>query len=81
MNKYENEKLKYICDTIGYAWLLQQWWRDAREIIFAQEFMDKYEKYLYHKPINYLSFKRDILKNLDNPVDYLFNMIWWKQTQ
>lgn len=56
---------------------------NVREIIFTQEFMDKYIKYTEKNwiiaPSKYKTFLIDLHKNLDNSVDYLYNTIWlWK---
>lgn len=87
----EHEKLKWICDKIGYEidyeFLDLEFVFDydrysqsppqkinVREIIFTQEFMDKYiNKLSYTKPklFNY----EGLIENLDNLVDYLYNLI------
>lgn len=56
---------------------------DVREIIFTQEFMDRYinysEKHWIIAPSKYKTFLIDLHKNLDNLVDYLYNTLWlWK---
>jgi len=50
---------------------------DVREIIFTQEFMDKFKEYYYKEeteimPTDYIA---PILFHLNNPVDYLHNLI------
>lgn len=85
--KTEHEKLKEIADKIWYELLLcniKQYKRidwiewffyvDVREIIFTPEFMGKFVDY---KPsINMCN----IFNNLDNPVEYLFDLLeLWKQ--
>jgi len=93
----EYEKLKEICDVIGYEMLYMKntnWfcencqsddvkintWFDIREVIFTQEFMDKYFNKLYwwriRNWIEAMIIKEDILKNLDNPTEYLYNTLW-----
>ena len=91
----EHEKLKEICDKIGYKYrdddlyyydwdnFVHDWNQelrklDVREIIFTQEFMDAYN---YHR--NTWKIYTDIIEpwiwlmdNLDNPVDYLAELIW-----
>jgi len=95
-----HEKLKEMADLIGYDlfrtelidWFLftSDWpYRilDEREIIFTQEFMDKFRKYITnnHKTheewlicvektgkINW------ILSHLDDPTDYLYNLLFNK---
>jgi len=92
----EHEKLKEICDVIGYE---SKYWNtdvrpnwfykwdccwpeyiDVREIIFTQEFIDKYFNKLYwwriRNWIEAMIIKEDILKNLDNPTEYLYNTLW-----
>ena len=65
MNKTEHEKLKAICDKIGYEIKIDLEWdctirnddysedvtiiRDVREIIFTPEFMDCIFSYLKNK--------------------------------
>jgi len=89
----EHEKLKEICDTIGYKtnffykkewykeWYYQAYWNGWRkvkvcEIIFTQEFMDKYRTYINLD----LEFSKWIILHLNNPVDYLYNTLkLWKQ--
>lgn len=93
----EHEKLKQICDKIWYKyWNFQKWkfmrfWYDniqesVKEIIFTQEFMDKY--FYYYRDKNNYNFtlhwelwtKQLIFRNLNNPVEYLYNLLeLWKQ--
>ena len=84
----EHEKLKWICDKIGCEIKIQtyknntfynRFWNvcDVREIIFTQEFMDKFKEYYYKEeteimPTDYIA---PILFHLNNPVDYLHNLI------
>lgn len=60
---------------------------NVREIIFTQKFMDLFLKYLAIKFINednpknyiridYEQIKSQLLMNLDNPVDYIYNLIF-----
>ena len=118
INMNEHEKLKCICDKIGYEvkwdihmnWLLKNevWtlyfeklrknfykviclWEtrnvDVREIIFTQDFMEKYISYIDKNISPWIFVKREkwelvipeihdwLIRNLDNPVDYLYNLI------
>jgi hypothetical protein len=50
----------------------------VQEIIFTQEFMDKYFMAWYNKWLKQERLEKlhtDILQNLDNPVDYLYKLI------
>ena len=87
----EHEKLKAICEKIWYnisngyfeiegMLYFKSWYSyvdiDVREIIFTQEFMDKLSEYLNKNSIK--DFKKmwwDICNNLDNPVEFLYNLI------
>jgi len=83
----EHEKLKAICDKIGYEFWdmkyeLDQWY--YKQIIFTQEFMDKFlliRKDWKLKTIPCLSLKWTfyewLMENLDDPVPYLYNLILW----
>jgi len=85
----KHEKLKEVADLIWYEnddinfehsfWIVRKtpweiWFRilNVREIIFTQEFMD-----LFFKKIDFPdSFERmELLRNLNNPVDYLYELI------
>jgi hypothetical protein len=82
----EHEQLKEICDKIGYMYNVSS---DTfvdfdnniisiREIIFTQEFMDKLFAFLLNKHTSVLmanTKKQGLLKNLDNPTEYLYNLI------
>ena len=61
-------------------WLICEWNRDVREIIFTPEFMKKLENYCYSnidKDLDML--KIMIMSNLRDPVQYLYNTLWlWK---
>ena len=108
--KIEHQKLKEICDEIGYEstkyyfntntdkqcfikeaevyiweW---EWTRcseekrdlelkaDVREIIFTQEFMDKlFKEYNWDDFLSEEEMAFSILENLDNIVEYLYNLI------
>lgn len=51
---------------------------NVREIIFTQEFMDKLFAFLLNKHTSILianTKKQGLLKNLDNPTEYLYNLI------
>lgn len=113
----EHEKLKIICDEIGYKYRVKttqaikspfyyntqakEFWYDfaitktdirvnrswihidyteyefivldIREIIFTQEFMDKFEA--KYENLSWKYWQSALLKNLDNPVEYLYNTI------
>jgi len=47
---------------------------DVREIIFTQEFMDKFIKYTNNEDEEWEWFRYILLKNLDNLVPYLYNL-------
>jgi len=82
----EHLKLKIICDKIWYEikfsnmywknWILytdiwiSEIYKDVREIIFTQEFMDKFEKKYWLIEAWTL-----IRSNLNNPTEYLYNLI------
>ena len=84
----EHEKLHKICKQIGYdAWIPLDWvfkdvnWKvDVREIIFTQEFMDAYRKYYIDNFIEWFQIEsmyfQLLQNNLDNPVDYLYSLIF-----
>mgnify|MGYP007057166854 CR=1 FL=1 len=89
----EHEQLKIICDKIWYKiewqwyfdfdlWftIISRWFDkplDVREIIFTQEFMEKYISYTFSKcskyDITYVWYW--LLNNLNNPVEHLYNLI------
>jgi len=99
----EHEKLKVICDKIGYKSntyktcnpceienIDLQWtevdineinWVDVeknvREIIFTQEFMDKYIDYVCDNRWHWIAewVLQYIGQHLNDPVDYLYNLI------
>ena len=106
----EHQKLKEICDKIGYeinpnkfkvgrtfirhreskqcTQCLKMWIydhiADIREIIFTQEFMDKYSEHILWDvkddesaiwQLNIAGFHYSILKHLNDPVGYLYNLI------
>lgn len=109
----EHEKLKKICDTIGYSSYQWKWSKygnfffketdsyitdpnnsdrvkptdvawviiDVREIIFTQEFRNKFCLHIIDLNIIrhwvwwYYLFD-EINDNLDNPVDYLYDLIF-----
>lgn len=62
---------------------LQQWWRDEREIIFTQEFMNKYLKFYWiiRDLETWWCFYDELFSYIDSPTDYLYDLIIWKQTQ
>ena len=80
----EHEKLKWICDTINNNNIvniyhnntyLNRFWNvaDVREIIFTPVFINKYYNYINKKKI-FLNLNI-LMQNLDDPVEYLFNLI------
>lgn len=83
----EHKQLKEICDKIWYEvfesndwyWHLYKCWNiilDVREIIFTQDFMDKLYQFIEHdEPLSFLEYWNWLLHNLDNPVQYLYNLI------
>jgi len=88
----EHEQLKYICDKIWYEikykfdrtyyeQVADTEYRtiDVREIIFTQEFMDKYweyyKEYKFSSSSIYQTMQLELLNNLDNPVQYLYELI------
>ena len=91
--KTEHEKLKEICDTIGYEIDTSNeyyWYSDSykslrsqtsseevnvREIIFTPEFKVKLWGYFYHNVES--MFEIDLIQNLDDPVEYLYNLLLW----
>ena len=104
----EHEKLKEICDLIGYnleysltsldidedeyliqwKYFIEEWFYndkwvpniiDVREIIFTQEFMDRLYKYYSIKlnwPMWMSLFSESLLFHLNDPVSYLYNLLW-----
>ena len=86
----EHEKFIEICDLIECEswywdtirrWYIYKWEEelDVREVIFTQEFMEKLTIQLEKKMWSEM-FKRGLLDNLDNPVQYLYNTLWlWNQ--
>ena len=78
-----HEKLKIICDKIWYKIDLYKdinwYWiiKDVREIIFTQDFMDLFECNCDNLAWKY--WRVALLKNLDNPVEFLFDLLeLWK---
>ena len=78
------KELKDICYLIGYEYETCYCYEcckyNVREIIFTQDFMDKYIKYCENQwiiaPSKYKMFLIDLHKNLDNSVEYLYNTLW-----
>ena len=72
----EWEKLKTICDKIWY-WTRIRLGLDVREIIFTEDFIDKlrYELKVIHWKDNAYIYINKLLEYLDNPVNYLYNLI------
>lgn len=70
-----------------FNWFIGQddWWdfyyADVREIIFTQEFMDKfflYRRQAFNIDLN-RNVKADMFDHLDDPVSYLYNLLGlWK---
>jgi hypothetical protein len=85
MNKYE--KLKYICDTIWHeaTFVVYNWEiTNEKDVIFTQEFVKYFIKYYLPEWYSKNQLKDlfiNIMLNLNNITDYLFNLMWWKQTQ
>jgi hypothetical protein len=84
MTKYE--KLKYICDTIWHeaTFVVYNWEiTNEKDVIFTQDFMNNY--FLHRRNVLksdlHRNIKADLIDNLDNPIDYLFDLMWWKQKQ
>ena len=85
----EHEKLKEICDKIGYniednwfQYTVTYWfkdcydcnWTDIKQIIFSKPFMWRFVMEYIHTFRN--TFYADLcLNHLNNPVDYLYNLI------
>jgi len=95
--KTEHEQLKYICDKIWYeydinkevVWTDYMWYPidvniklNAREIIFNQEFMDKFTGYICKDldneecSIDAWNKWEKIIYHLDNPTLYIYNLLW-----
>jgi hypothetical protein len=87
----EHEMLKSICDDIWYKPSYEYWfweyfeydmWEsltiDLKLIIFTENFINLYQNYLFEKA-NYkytrCNFALLLIENLDNPVEYLYNLI------
>lgn len=81
-----NNKFRFICDTIWYDdmqyWSDEYWYyrwykcdMSEKDMIFSQEFMNCFIDYCLIKGIEDKWFAEWLLENLDNPVDYLFNLI------
>ncbi len=89
----EHEKLKAICDKIGYDTNIEfyNWFYETseqkkvnvREIIFTQEFMDKfrYELKVKHWKDMVEYYMNELYQNLNNSVEYLYNLLelWQKK--
>jgi len=83
----EHEQLKEICDKIWFEidhWFMSEYdiWEidcrtDVQAIIFTEEFKDKYCHHMIY--VNYPKYTRSefntVCNHLDNPVDYLYNLI------
>ena len=78
---YEIRIYKYVVPDLSIhkpEWL--SWFnikKDVREIIFTQEFMDKFFEYTkkntkYKNPTGIFF---HLMEHLDNPVDYLYNLL------
>lgn len=80
----EHEKLKSICDEIGCKYEEFEYLGNGhdrrvsvREMIFTPEFIDKLYRYMQKKEIEYdfTEFSSELINNLNNPVDYIYNLI------
>lgn len=83
----EKDKLKEICNKIGlwkqfWDWILIKsiWYYpnnnyDVREIIFRQDFMEKYFYHLWLTHDEEVWVQLWMFENLDNIVDYLYKLI------
>jgi len=88
MNEYK--KLYEICKKIGYKkqWYIfdDEFWLcknidwafinvDVREIIFTQDFITKVQVYIHHTILKTWA-RENILNHLDDPVDYLYKLLF-----
>ena len=76
------DNIKYVKECNTFVRYLVLEWRvaeviDVREIIFTQEFMMKLDYFLFNNELNNTDWAIDLLKNLDNPTQYLYNIIRW----
>ena len=74
----EHEKLKWICDTIGYTYYKYRWcWNyvvvDVREIIFTPEFRMLCMWYLQFTQ-NKVHFD-SVMEHLEDPVTHLYSLL------
>ncbi len=88
--KTEYQKLKLICDKIGFEnnyqfmkdWIYCKYWEyiriNVREIIFTPDFFEKLECYIFDLTLEWINnddWELKLLQNLDNPVSYLSNLL------
>ncbi len=75
----EHQKLQAICEKIWYEYRegYSYWRKDSREIIFTDKFMSKLLSNLEYAidRETWYNFFQDLCWNLDNPVDYLHDLI------
>jgi len=75
------EQLHHICDKIAYSHGFDYenkmiiWMKDFREIIFDQDFMDKYIDYTW---IDYKKYSEMILPRVDWAINILYEFIQTK---
>lgn len=73
---YQTHKGYFIKDIDFWDWWVSI--VDVREIMFKQKFMDKFMLYFqdtfHFTNIWVLWFRQYMFKNLDNPVDYIYNL-------
>ena len=86
MTKTQHEMLKEICDLIWYKDIFKMHdnlYRETyREIIFTQDFMEKLNEILTEENWQLWAkiFTWLLLKNLHDPVTYLYKALWlWEK--
>lgn len=82
MDKIKYEMSPYIYDSVDWFYNESDWsyrWVDEREIIFTKEFMDLYIKEMYKRyAFDFMDtcFEIELIEShLDNPVQFLYNLI------
>lgn len=80
----EHEKLKEICDLIGFEYELPWDWdyQPVKLTIFTQEFIDTFWTYIFLNNKSdywYTNFTGNLMENLDNPTQYLYNTLLWNK--
>ena len=69
---YEDKQFKECYNEYDSCYMERE--IDVREIIYTQEFINKYINYMSdYEWVDYI--KEDLMSNLDNPVEFLFNLI------